>query len=311
MEETFSLCSPSTLIRICQFSLFTWWHWPNSDSNSSVSWRQLLLLENVGCDQLPMLFSPPFPSVDLRPILVAFALNFQCCISPNFPSVNDILWWLKPSGLCNLQRFPFTIFEVPRIIHFRTSWWIQSNSKMFRAETSKSWKLVLWVLFKCLTNNNLCYIQSSSLCKENCLHCTQFEHLLCFISWWNEQYTHIRCPEMHDQMQDLFDKNCRLFEKCYRNVQQVLGIHLEHVEVSWYSGGCRGGWCCILGHLHSSQPFMQFITNVYTQVFKPVHYIYSHHKRDRFYCFISHIRGTIVHLVTWVSNAPKLNIWTD
>ena len=121
MEETFSLCSPSTLIRICQFYLYTWSHRPNSDSNSSVSWRQLLLLENVGCDQLPMLFSPPFPSVDLRPILVAFALNFQCCISPNFPSVNDILWWLKPSGLCNLQRFPFTIFEVPRIIHFRTS----------------------------------------------------------------------------------------------------------------------------------------------------------------------------------------------
>ena len=49
--------------------------------------------------------------------------------------------------------------------------------------------------------------------------------------------------------------------------------------------------------------------SMYTQVFKPVHHIYSHHKRDRFYCFKSHIRGTIVHLVTWVSNAPKLR-WT-
>ena len=47
-----------------------------------------------------------------------------------FPSVSDILWLLKPRGLWWKPHNSFllqrAIFEVPKIIHFGTSYWIQS-----------------------------------------------------------------------------------------------------------------------------------------------------------------------------------------
>ena len=132
-RKLFSLCCLSTQIRICtQFQicsqplhLVAFGQVERThiliQTVLSVSWNYFCLSENQDFGwiwaQLPILFSPPFPFVNFVTnfgrICAQFSI-FNAVFSPNFPSVSDILWWQKPSGLCSLHSFLLHSLKFPK-----------------------------------------------------------------------------------------------------------------------------------------------------------------------------------------------------